>query len=116
MTDESAPKPEAKIVSSKERSTTVALDWPVEFDGQMYESITIRRCSGKEVDEFVTAATAGNGSSLKAPMIDCPQEVYEAMDDDDRLKLEAALVPFLPRRLTKVAELIRQTAAITSAQ
>lgn len=115
MTDPNTLKPEAKIISPKARSTSVALEWPVEFDGTTYESITIRRVSGKEVDDFVTAATSGDGAGLKAPMIDCPREVYEAMDDDDRLKLEVALIPFLPLRLTKVAALVQATAAITSA-
>ena len=108
MTEEAAPE-KAQIVSPKERTAVVPLDWPVEFGGQVYETITIRRVSAREVEEFIEAiSTHKDGEpNVKAPMIDCPQEVYEAMDDDDRLRLEEALVPFLPRRLQQAAAYVR---------
>ena len=116
MTDLNTLRPEAKIISPKERSTSVALEWPVEFDGTTYESITIRRCSGKEVADFISAAASGDVTHLKAPMIDCPPEVYDSMDDDDRLRLEEALLPFLPLRLTKATGLTQRITAVSSAQ
>ncbi len=118
MTDTNTPPlNDAVIVSPKERSTTVALEWPVEFDGKVYDTITVRRCSGREVDLFVAAvAAAADGVSVKTPMIDCPTEVYDAMDDDDRLRLEEAVLPFLPRRLARAAELAQGTSATTSAR
>ena len=37
-------------------------------------------------------------------MIDCPPEVYEALDDDDLRKVEEEMLPFLPRRLKALVE------------
>ncbi|WP_274627564.1 phage tail assembly protein [Arvimicrobium flavum] len=118
MTDEPALKPEARIVSSKPRSMTVALDHPVEFDGTLYESVTIRRVTGKEVDEFIRASAGLKEGERQPqlPVLDFPREVYDEMDDDDRLRVEEALLPFLPRRLTLGAALVRETSATTSEQ
>ena len=113
MTDET--KPEAKIVSAKERSVTVQLDWPVEFDGVTYEAVTVRRVSGREVDAYVNALGASEGVTVKPPMLDVPQEVYDAMDDDDRLAVEEALLPFLPRRFHAAAQSMAEAAASTAA-
>lgn len=118
MTDELAPRPQARIVSPKPRSTTVTLDYPVEFGGQVYETITIKRVSGKEVDEFIQASSAlkNDEPQPQLPVLDFPREVYDAMDDDDRLRVEEAMLPFLPRRLMLVGALARETSDATSAQ
>ena len=87
MTEEAEPKI-AQIVSPKARSVAIPMDWPVEFDGQTYESITIRRVSAREVEQYIEAISLHKDGepNVKSPMLDCPQEVYEAMDDDDRLR------------------------------
>lgn len=94
MTDE--VKPKATIVSATPRSIQVPLKYPVEFDGKVWDEVMVRRVSGKEVETFVAATI--NGEAVVPPMIECPLEVFEAMDDDDRLVLEEAAVPFSPRR------------------
>ena len=117
MTDEPTLKPEARIVSTKPRSTTVALDHPVEFDGTLYESVTIRRVTGKQVDDFIRASAAlkEGEPQPQLPVLDFPREVYDEMDDDDRLRVEEALLPFLPRRLMLGAAFAQETSAATSA-
>lgn len=102
--NEPAPKPVAKIVTPKEREASVPLDWPVEWDGHLYEAIRIRRVTGLEVETFVREIQVRdeNAPFPKAPMIDCPVEVFEALDDDDRLRVEEAMGPFMPRRLLQV--------------
>lgn len=115
MAEEAEVKKEARIVSPKERSRDVPLDYPVEFHGKVYDTITIRRASAKEVSDFIDAVSKSpDGVEVKAPMIDCPLEVYEAMDDDDRLRLEEALLPFLPLRLKQGVALTLATATPTS--
>lgn len=106
------PIKEAKIVSTRERHLDVAIDWPIEFDGNTYETIRVRRVTGLEVETFLKEIGALKGDSplLKPPMIDCPIEVYEALDDDDRLRVEQAMGAFLPRRLTEVAASVLQAA------
>ncbi len=115
MAEEAEVKKEARIVSPKERSREVPLDYPIEFDGKVYDTITVRRVSAREVSDFIDAvAKSEEFANVKAPMIDCPQEVYEVMDDDDRLRLEEALLPFLPLRLKQGVALTLATATPTS--
>lgn len=115
MTEEAEVKKEARIVSPKERSASVPLEWPIDFDGKTWDSVTIRRITGRELEAYVEAIAAlpEDALSLKSPMIDCPPEVYDALDADDRARLEAALLPFLPRSLRAAAELIRTEFAST---
>jgi len=108
----------AAIVSPKSRSATVTLDWPVEFDGKVYEELTIRRVTGLEVQKFLIAAQDANlaESSIVPPMVDCPSEVWANMDDDDRMKVEDAMLPFMPRRLMMALGLTPATSDSSSAE
>jgi hypothetical protein len=110
------PKPIANIVTTKERQRTVDLDWPVEFDGKVYDKVTVRRVTGREVEEFMRQVDTRdvNAPFPRAPMIDCPTEVYEALDDDDLLRVEEAMVPFLPQRLQRVTGSTPPTSDTTS--
>jgi len=106
--DPQAPDPEpaeqalekktARIISDRPRRKAIKLDWPVEFDGKIYESVDIKRCSGAEVDDFLERIRNGEGAGMP-PMIDCPIEVWDAMDDDDRFKVDKEGWVFFPLRL-----------------
>lgn len=89
--------PMARIVGGPERSKAVPLTWPVEYDGKVYDSIAVRRMTGQEVRDLMQGAVAGELDFL--PMVDCPREVYEALDDDDLAKVDAVIEDFLPLRL-----------------
>lgn len=95
--------PVARIVSPKTRSLTVQLEYEVEFDGRAYTTVTLRRISGKEMEDYIEAVAASD-KRLLPPMIDCPMEVYEAMDDDDRFAIDQAMRDFMPRRLRATVE------------
>jgi hypothetical protein len=90
--------PVARIVSPKEREKMVPLEYPVEFDGKLYTEIRVHRVTGKEVETYMNLVRSGNSSAV-APMVDCPQEVWDAMDDDDQEAVDRAARPFFPRRL-----------------
>jgi hypothetical protein len=109
-------KPAAKIVATKARSKTVQLEWPIEFDGKIWSEITLRRVTGREVEQFITdlAGLEEGGRKPVIPVIDCPVEVYEALDDDDVYMLERETLPFLPRRLTEAGESTPETTDTTS--
>lgn len=92
--------PVARIVSPKVREQMVPLEFPVEFDGEMWAEIKVRRVTAGEVDAFMEAL--GEDRNVMPPMVDCPREVYDAMDDDDRYELDRVMLDFMPRRL-KVA-------------
>ena len=90
-----AVKPAAKFVPGKSRDRVVPLEYPVEFAGKTYDSITVRRMTGNEVAEFVA-----NSADVKTlPMFDCPKEVIDALDADDSETLMTAVLDFLPRAL-----------------
>lgn len=92
--------PVARIVSPKVREQMVPLEYPVEFDGKTWTEIKVRRVTAGEVDAFMEELAADK--SIMPPVVECPREVYDAMDDDDRYEVDRVMMDFLPRRL-KVA-------------
>lgn len=116
VTEAAAPaeKPVARIVTKLPREKVIPLEFPVEFDGKMIEAITVRRLSGSEVQAYIESVQVGYRST-RVPTIDCPDEVFEAMDDDDRYTVEVAALDFLPRRLREqVDALISESSAESS--
>lgn len=103
-----APKA-ARIVSTKEREKVVPLEYPIEFDGKTWEAVTVRRVTGRQIEEYMDAIA--RKERVPPPMIECPLEVYDAMDDDDRLAVDEAVIPFLPRRLRAAAEAVQSLQA-----
>lgn len=101
MAEEKAPAA-ARIVGGAPRETVVPLEYPVEFDEKTWSEVRISRVTGRQVEEYIEALS--RGERPMPPMFDCPIEVYDAMDDDDRFALDQAVVPFLPRRLRVAAE------------
>lgn len=88
-----------KFAGGKTRSKTIGLDYPIEFGGKVYASITVRRMTGAEVSAWANAAGADN-----LPMFDCPQEVVDALDADDAEAVSKAVIDFLPRRMRAASE------------
>lgn len=95
--EQPAELPVARIVTTKEREKFVPLEYPVEFDGKLYEEIRIRRISGKELEDFFKAMDEGRGNM--PPVVDCPVEVWDQMDADDQKTVDEAAVDFFPQRL-----------------
>lgn len=103
----SSTPPEAKIVSDTPRSKVEPLDWPVSYDGKIWKEIPISRCSGEEIDKYIEQMNEGTAEI--PPCIRCPLEVWKAMDDDDRYRIEeVADKDFLPQRLRDMAERLQQ--------
>jgi hypothetical protein len=99
MNDETqVPAPVARIVGGAPRTKSIALKWPVEFDGRVYTDITVRRITAGEVDVFVQSVRDGV-TAPALPMFDAPPEVLAAMDADDSATLNEAAADFLPRAL-----------------
>ena len=88
----------AKIVDQSRISETVTLDYPVEFDGVVWDKIVVRSPTVAVVADFAERVSAAGGANLRLPMFDAPDEVLDALhlDDDDRLSEVADR--FLPRR------------------
>jgi len=101
--EEQSQAPVAKIVSTRERERKIPLEFEVEYDGKTYTEVTVRRVTGKEIEDYMEVL-ASSKERIVPPMIDCPLAVYEAMDDDDRFAIDTAMRDFLPRRLRVAAE------------
>jgi hypothetical protein len=107
-------KPVARHVRKQERRKNVPIDWPVEFDGRVYNEITIRRPSGSELAEYIGHLAAGD--EVHPPFIDCPPEVYAVLDDDDVVLIDEALKPFLSKRFLEVTQLTPEVSNKSSAK
>jgi hypothetical protein len=98
-----APTPRLLIEKDRSRHRTIRLEWPVEYAGQRYEEITVRRMVGAEVirlSELIMAEF--DDSDLFALVCDTPAVVIRALDQDDWLAVREAVLNFLPRRFREV--------------
>lgn len=102
--------PAARIVTEKLMSRIIPLEWPVEFDGKVYYQIRVHRVTGKEMRDFLDVLRSGTGGAMP-PMVDCPVEVWEALDADDQQTIDEAAGEFMPKRL----KLLQQTVAALDA-
>lgn len=102
MTEENKPAPQ--FVGGKSRVKTVSLEWPVEYDGKVYDAISIKRLTAGEVADFEKKLAAVPGGELRWPIfvdavgVTIPDAVMDALDDDDNLELQKEMIDFLPRR------------------
>ena len=94
------PKPAApRFIGDRPRSRTVTLEWPLEFDGKVYEQIVVRRATLADLAVFAEQLAAlPKGQEIHLPMYDAPDAVIDALDPDDRDSLNAAADGFLLRR------------------
>lgn len=90
-----AEKPVAKFVAGRAREKTIPLEWPIEYGGKVYDSVTVRRCTGTEVSDYVMSRASGDDALF--PGISCPIAVYEALDADDLEQVDLVVKDFLPR-------------------
>lgn len=97
------------FVNQKERFRKVPLEWPLEYDGKVYDSVTVRRMSAEDMRTFIAME---DGSTI-FPMFDVPNAVIEALDPDDDVRVNEAVQDFLPRALRRAAEPTPPSSATT---
>jgi hypothetical protein len=96
-----------RFVGDRARVKTIALDWPVEFGGKIYEKIILKRLTVAEVSAFID--TLEGGKARFPIFVDedgaaIPGEVMEALDDDDGATIDKESLDFLPRRFREASE------------
>ncbi|ACL55614.1 phage tail assembly protein [Methylobacterium nodulans] len=101
---EAPPPPEPPVfVGGKPRSAAFPLDFPVQFQGRVYDTVVMRRPTAREVAEFydALAETGFKGFPIfYTPEGDrIPFEVIENLDPDDDDRIMERLMDFLPRRM-----------------
>lgn len=80
-----------------ERSKVVPLKWPFTVNGTRYESVTVRRISTGDLDNWVRSLAKG-GSQRPPEMLDMPPEIFGLLDVDDSDLVDETIDGFLPRR------------------
>lgn len=105
--------PVARLKSEDGRERMVPLNYPVEFDGKLWEEVRIRKITGRELADYIEVLQT-SPSSVLPPMIDCPIEVWDAMDADDQADVDDAAQAFTPRRLKAAVELSQGIGGDTS--
>lgn len=93
----------------KERERIILLEFSVDYDGNVYDSLTVRRIHGKDFNAMGSFDPAKESTQLAALMTGVPVEVIEALDGDDFVELQEAVQAFLPRKLRQMAEQISGT-------
>lgn len=95
----------ARFIGQASRSTAITLEWPVECDGVEYRDVVIKRMTTQEVADFVEGiASQAESARLRFPVYfhpnghRVPDQVLDALDDDDMQKLNEVAEAFLPRR------------------
>lgn len=103
----------ARLVPNPDREKMVPLVYPVEYDGKTITEIRVCRITGKQVQTYMQSMGTSDQFVIP-PMIDCPFEVWEALDADDQTAVEEAAMPFFPRRLKEAATLLLQSGGPSS--
>lgn len=115
MTDKNdkpaASEPSAGVTLLGKRTLVVPLDFPAEFDGVVYDKVTVRRPSAREVQAFFDSL--GSGDAPKLDIYDVPFDIAE-LDDDDLRRLNKETEDFLPQSLRMVLAQFRELGAGTS--
>lgn len=96
--------PMAKIVSTKEMERLVPLEWPIAFEGKLFDQVRVRRITGHQLQAYIEALGSSESKSPPPPTIDCPQEVWDVMDADDMDAVGTASMDFMPRRMKAAAD------------
>ena len=103
----------ARIVNPAGREKMVPLDYPVEFRGIVYEEIRVKRVTGREVADYFELM--GQGAAKMPPTVDCPVEVWDALDADDQHKVDGFAIDFFPQVVRALLASFQADGATTSA-
>ena len=97
-----------RFLGGRPRHATLTLDYPVEVEGRTYNAIVLRRLTAGDVSAYVETlrkAAKDNPNGQARPPIftdeagePLPLSLFDALDDDDALRLDEAAEDFLPRR------------------
>lgn len=101
---EMAALPAPKFVSTEERQITIDLKFPLEWNGTVYEEVTIRRPNIREWNSYVRAVADAieefgeeGEDRVDMPWLSIPAVVFNALDFADATTVSAAQDGFFGR-------------------
>jgi hypothetical protein len=111
MTRKKNAAPESRFVGPG-AFCKVRLAFPVEFEGKVYEEITVRRMNVRELREYVERAA--EDPNAMPDILDCPMGLMDALFPDDEDAVGEAINNFLPQRLKGLVEPAPESGATTA--
>lgn len=77
------------------------LQYPIEYEGQTIEAVTLRRAKGKDIERMAAAEKRGGEALVMIETIACladlPADAVREMDGEDFTTLMEMAPDFLPR-------------------
>jgi uncharacterized protein YciU (UPF0263 family) len=111
-TEETVARPTARMVHP---GKDVPLQFPVEFDGEVYETVHVRVCPAKEIRAYMVAAASVEDSESLVPIgADIPAEVWVALSMDDQDAISEVVDAFTPARLKEAFKRALESGEFTS--
>lgn len=97
MSDETTAKP--VFLNAAARRRCVKLQWPLEYEGKIFDEVILRRLSSEEVAEWI-ASDGKNGLPIyvDADGAPIPRAIIDALDDDDMFEVDKVVRDFFPLR------------------
>jgi hypothetical protein len=99
------------FLTSADRMKCLSLAWPLSHDGREYHEVFIKRLTAREVADLLknmkTKSETTPDEPVRWPMffdrdgVAIPEQILDAMDDDDAFELEKVVSDFLPRRFPR---------------
>lgn len=94
------PTSTARLVGNRSLTKVVKLEYPVEFEGKIYDTLTVRRVKGKDFKVIARLPDSEEEDvALSVLLTGAPEEVIREMDGDDYVALQETIRDFLPRKL-----------------
>ncbi len=83
------------ITTNADHSVTIKLEYPIKFEGENIEHITIRRAKYKEVKHSRTLEQENVLDYFLSTLSDKPTELFDEMDHTDVARMNKAVMDFL---------------------
>ena len=88
---------------AKQRTTTVSLEYPFEWDGKEVSEVTVRRPKGSDLraieamEKDKDASESDRSFGALARLSDVPIEAFDEMDGEDIARLSEVVSGFFPK-------------------
>ena len=101
MPQAAAKQAEAKATPMPEEKRVIELQYPVEFAGELYPTLTVRRLVAGDLRELDVVEGGGQaqGIAMAALICDVPEGVIDKLDLTDYFKVQEAVADFFPKAL-----------------
>jgi hypothetical protein len=101
-----------RFVGGRQREQVVPLEWPIEYDGKVWDKIRVKRVTVAEMSAYLEALK--DDANAPVPLFDAPRQVLDALDADDDETLSKVAADFFPRRWRAANEQAQPVGADTA--